>query len=857
MKKLLLPLLFMAITWSAQAQLVITEIFYNLPGQDSMEFVEIYNTSTTDINLTGYTMESRLVTTALPTITLNGGEFVTMTSDSAAFARAYGTTGYSWGSNSLTNSADSIKLFDNNGMLLDEVNYSSSDPWPAGTSGQGASLSFCDPTMDNSDPLLWRASTLSAGFSVQGTEIFANPNSFPGCTLNPVVRFLGNSQTVFENDDNLEIDIEMRYGNANETNVGIEVDALSDAIEGTDVDITPNRVVFDLGSMRDTQSITLDFLDDMITENTDTLILNLTMQTNSTISRIFETYTVIINDDDFTQTNAMVITGVIDAHPSNAGAKALEVQVLEDIPDLSIFGFGSANNGDGSDGVEFTFPSVSAMTGDCIYVADDSLLFRDFFGFDADYIDGRAISVNGDDAIELFENSEVIDVFGDINVDGNGTPWEYLDGWAYRKSGTGPDGSTFVLNNWTFSGPNALDNVANNASSSVPFLVCSYDPNGSVVTTANDDDVTVPFETTVVVNILGNDVVNGSPDRIFLDQDPSNGVASVNGDFSIDYTPNDTYCGPDLFSYILCDGGGNCDTANVNLTVLCPVNYPVYDIDFATTDSDGNLVPDSIGRDVELNGVVYGVNIRGNTTGVQFTLIDDTGGIGVFGPGYDDYTVMEGDRIRIQGSIGQFRGLTQIGVDTIIFVSNNNLLVEPMTVTELGESTESEFIQMLNVSFIDAAQAGDGFNARLLNGTDTIIARVDNDTGIQESDFPTSGSFNIRGIGGQFSSGTNVLDDGYQIAPRYPADIDVIISVNELDLTRVQVFPNPTSDQLTIINDRDFDQINLVDMLGRSVQTIAQPMRQLELSLAELPAGLYYLQFMTGEGVGTKVISKQ
>lgn len=244
MKKLLLPLLFMAISWSAQAQLVITEIFYNLPGQDSMEFVEIYNTSTTDINLTGYTMQSRFVSTALPAITLNGGEFVTMTSDSAAFVRAYGTPGYSWGSNNLTNSADSIKLFDNNGMLLDEVNYSSSDPWPAGTSGQGASLSFCDPTMDNADPLLWRASTLSAGFSVQGTEIFANPNAFPGCTLNPLVRFLGNNQTVFENDDNLEIDLEMRYGNAGETNVGIEVDPLSDAIEGTDVNITPKRVVF-------------------------------------------------------------------------------------------------------------------------------------------------------------------------------------------------------------------------------------------------------------------------------------------------------------------------------------------------------------------------------------------------------------------------------------------------------------------------------------------------------------------------------------------------------------------------------------------------------------------------------------
>ena len=54
-----------------------------------------------------------------------------------------------------------------------------------------------------------------------------------------------------------------------------------------------------------------------------------------------------------------------------------------------------------------------------------------YFGFAPDYTDGAA-NINGDDAIELFKNAAVIDVFGDINVDGTGQPWEYKDGWAYR-----------------------------------------------------------------------------------------------------------------------------------------------------------------------------------------------------------------------------------------------------------------------------------------------------------------------------------------------------------------------------------------------------------------------------------------
>ncbi len=67
-------------------------------------------------------------------------------------------------------------------------------------------------------------------------------------------------------------------------------------------------------------------------------------------------------------------------------------------------------------------------------------------------------------------------MFGDINVDGNGEPWEYLDGWAYRNSSTGPDGNVFVLNNWSFSGPNALDGELLNATATSPVPVGTFIP---------------------------------------------------------------------------------------------------------------------------------------------------------------------------------------------------------------------------------------------------------------------------------------------------------------------------------------------------------------------------------------------
>ncbi|MDF1594927.1 MAG: ExeM/NucH family extracellular endonuclease [Acidimicrobiia bacterium] len=172
-------------------------------------------------------------------------------------------------------------------------------------------------------------------------------------------------------------------------------------------------------------------------------------------------------------TGDIVISGVVDGPLTGGIPKAIELYVVNDIDDLSIYGVGSANNGGGTDGEEFTFPAVSALAGTYLYVASESVGFTDFFGFAPDYTSAAA-NVNGDDAIELFMNGIVVDVFGDINVDGSGQPWEYLDGWAYRVADTGQDGSTFVLANWTFSDPNALDGETSNATATTPFPLGTF-----------------------------------------------------------------------------------------------------------------------------------------------------------------------------------------------------------------------------------------------------------------------------------------------------------------------------------------------------------------------------------------------
>ena len=170
---------------------------------------------------------------------------------------------------------------------------------------------------------------------------------------------------------------------------------------------------------------------------------------------------------------SLVITGVIDGPLFGGLPKAIELFVTSNIADLSSFGIGSANNGGGSDGEEFTFPAVSANQGDYIYVASEGTGFAEFFGFAPDHIDSTA-NINGDDAIELFQNGVVIDLYGDINTDGTGQAWDHLDSWASRKPGTAPS-TTFDVNDWNIPGANVLDGATSNATAPTPFPLASFD----------------------------------------------------------------------------------------------------------------------------------------------------------------------------------------------------------------------------------------------------------------------------------------------------------------------------------------------------------------------------------------------
>jgi hypothetical protein len=203
-------------------------------------------------------------------------------------------------------------------------------------------------------------------------------------------------------------------------------------------------------------------------------------------------------------TNSLVITGAYDGPLTGGTPKGIELYVLQDIQDLSLYGISSVSNGGGTSAgnVQYNFPADVVNAGTFIYLATENTKFQEFFGFASTY-QNSVVSINGDDSIELYENGQIIDTFGDVDTDATGEAWEYLDGWAYRTSGTGPEGTTFTPTNWVYSGANALDGESTNAEATSPFPAGTFAETASVIKFNNTEIYVYPNPVKADLNFIG------------------------------------------------------------------------------------------------------------------------------------------------------------------------------------------------------------------------------------------------------------------------------------------------------------------------------------------------------------------
>ncbi len=180
------------------------------------------------------------------------------------------------------------------------------------------------------------------------------------------------------------------------------------------------------------------------------------------------------------QAQDLMITGVFDGPLPGGKPKVLELYVINDIADLSVYTVKNQTNAntDWSNDCNLT---GSASAGDFIYITgeDHTADFNAYFENSLIPIESTVVNINGDDRLAIFNASDaMVDLFGEDGVDGTGTEWEYLDGWAYRNNNSTPTPS-FSTADWTFSGINANDDQTTNAAAPNPFPIESYTQGGS------------------------------------------------------------------------------------------------------------------------------------------------------------------------------------------------------------------------------------------------------------------------------------------------------------------------------------------------------------------------------------------
>ena len=150
---------------SDSSAIVINEINYNSADDyDVQDWVELtYNGSGT-INLSGWQFkdedDSHVFIIPEQTI-LENGDFIVLSEDTAVFNVFFPGVGSVIGNLhfGFSGGGELIRLYNANGVLIDQATYDDDDPWPEEADGGGPTLELINPNFDNSLPESWNSSS--------------------------------------------------------------------------------------------------------------------------------------------------------------------------------------------------------------------------------------------------------------------------------------------------------------------------------------------------------------------------------------------------------------------------------------------------------------------------------------------------------------------------------------------------------------------------------------------------------------------------------------------------------------------------------------------------------------------------
>ncbi len=180
---------------------VITEIHYNPDAGKDLEFVELFNPLTVDIDLGGWRFGSGLRYEFPVGSLIPAQGYVVVARNRAAVAEAFGlNVAQVLGdhSSSLDNGGEPLELLDAAGRVADELRYDDDPPWPAAADGEGSSLQRLCTTFEARTPANWTAAAPTPLASTANVQCPPDRLPAPAIAINEIHYHPPNAKDVDE-----------------------------------------------------------------------------------------------------------------------------------------------------------------------------------------------------------------------------------------------------------------------------------------------------------------------------------------------------------------------------------------------------------------------------------------------------------------------------------------------------------------------------------------------------------------------------------------------------------------------------------------------------------------------------------
>ncbi len=812
MKKIYLLLItILLMSKIGKAQLIINEVLYDpantvtdgdangdgVRSASQDEFIELYNNSTVAINLSGYKIFDGLgLRNNVPRHIFPNGTIIQPKKALVVFGG--GTpTGTFGGANiqtattsdlNLTNDGDTITVRDSSNNFILSLDI---EPWS-----------------NNPDESYTRSPDVTGSF-VQHSTIVGNTRKFsPGTDLNGLA-------FVFTLNRIVTFKVDMNKYNLSYTKVNI-----AGSFNNWCNSCNPMQDNDQDGLWEVTLQLTKDTFDykfvlDTITRENFSTVSSCTKLIGSDINR----YSIISSDSIFKSVcfetcsqcaGGLSLKGITDFKTSVGGISGKSIHLVADsnISNLSIYGIGVANNGGGSNGQEYRFPSIPVLKGSNILLVRDTANIASYFNecwsmFNIILLDTTGtVSQNGNDAVELFKVKEVVETFGDVNVNGTGKPWEYTGSWAFKNN----------AGLWTYGALNCTDSSENIYKSKCVYPICTELKVKSIsVTGENNINIisqnggTLKMNARILPLNAKDTTVKWSVTNPGVATIDSNGVlkALVNGNSIVMATAN--------------DGSGVFGTRIVNITGQIT---PAIMLTSVSISSQNNATTIS-----QLNGTLnFFTNVfpkNASDTSVNWSVDNNT--------------------IATISSNGVLTAKANGIVKVKATANDGSLKADSMKITITGQIIQLTSVKIFtqgNILVISEADETLNFFTNVLpkNATDTSVNwSVDNNT---IATISNAGVLTAKANG--IVKVKAIANDGSGKADSANVVITNQTNIKEINKSKIRIYPIPTNNIIYIESQMEINEFKISNLLGQIVENGYLESNQKDLQ--HFANGVYFLE---------------